>query len=314
MSTVLVVVVGPTGSGKSALSLHLAERFHGEVVNCDSMQLYRGLDIGTGKVLSAHRGTIPHHMLDVAGPAEFFSAGEYARIVRARLPEISARGYLPILVGGTGLYLRALLHGLFEGPPRNEGIRRRLVGLADAGRLSRLHHWLSRVDHESGLRIMPRDRLRIIRALEVYLLTGIPLSEHFRTSHQPLEGFRPLWIGLNPPREELYARINQRVLDMLATGWIEEVRGLISIGVPPNCQAFAALGYRQIVEHLGGKISAEDLVERIQTATRRYAKRQWTWFRAEPGVKWLEGFGDAPLIQEQAEIWIRTIQSNLQGL
>jgi tRNA dimethylallyltransferase len=282
-----------------------AGRFQVEVINFDAMQVYRGVEVGTGKLSVAERGNVVHHMLEAADADQFFSAGEYVRLVRALLPEISARGRLPIMVGGTGLYLRALLEGLFEGPPRNEKIRKRLNRIADAGRLARLHRWLARIDSRSGVRIMPKDRLRIIRALEVYLLTRIPLSEHFRKARQPLPGYRPIRIGLNPPREELYARINRRVVQMIAAGWVAEVRGLIAAGVSPTSQAFAALGYRRIVNYLEGTVSMEELVEQIRMATRRYAKRQWTWFRAEAGVHWLDGFGDRAEIQQAAEQVIR---------
>ncbi len=301
----LIALVGPTASGKSALSLHLAARFGGEVVNFDSMQVYRGVEIGTGKLPAAERAGIRHHMLEAADPREFFSAGEFARRVQLLLPEISARQSLPILAGGTGLYLRALLEGLFEGPPREESIRSRLHRLAAAGRLPRLYRWLSRVDPESGSRIMPRDRLRIIRALEVHLLTGIPLSEHFRLSRRPLAGYQAFLIGLNPAREELYQRINRRVGRMIEDGWVEEVHSLLAAGVPRDSQAFAALGYRRIIEFLDGSISMEETVEQIQMATRRYAKRQWTWFRGESGVHWLNGFGDSAEVQQQAEAMVR---------
>lgn len=296
----LLILVGPTGSGKSALSLFLARRSQGEVINCDSMQLYRGVDIGTGKLTLVEQGDIPHHLLDIVAPDEKFSVGDYVQKVRALLPEISRRNRLPILTGGTGLYLKALLHGLFEGPPRNEEIRRRLHRIADSQRLGRLHSWLDRVDPESGARIMPRDRLRIVRALEVYLLTGIPLSDHFKKAHRPLEGYSPLWIGLDPPRQELYRRIEERVGKMLAAGWVEEVQGLLAQGVRPDCQAFSALGYRRIVEYLERKISREQMVEQIQAATRQYAKRQWTWFRANTDVHWLAGFGDQEAIRSSA--------------
>lgn len=307
---ILVIIVGPTGSGKSALSLRLAQHFSGEVINCDSMQLYRGLDIGTGKVLQQERTQIPHHLLDIIEPDGMFSAGDYVLKVRSLLPEITGRGAIPMMVGGTGLYLRALLRGLFEGPPRNEALRARLQRMADKGRLPRLHAWLARVDKESGLRIMPRDRLRIFRALEVYLLTGKPISQHFQESHQPLSGYRPLWFGLNPPREELYGRIHLRVERMMAAGWIREVQDLLCKGIPAEAQAFAALGYRQIIDHLQGKITREELVEKICIATRHYAKRQWTWFRSEPAVQWVDCFGD----QEQAFRFTRELILKRMGM
>lgn len=302
----LVAIVGPTGSGKSDLGLFLAREFQGEIVNCDSMQLYRGLDVGTAKLPFDKRQGIPHHLIDVAEPAVFFSAGEFTRLARAVVIEIRRRGRLAVVVGGTGLYLRALLEGLFEGPSRSEALRARLNRLIARGRLGRLHQWLGRIDPESAARIAGRDAPRIVRALEVYLLTGRPLSSHFRdASNTGLEGFRMLKLGLNPPRAELYERTDARVLDMMDHGFIEEVRGLLRSGLSADCHAFSALGYRRVAAYVRGEGDLRQLIAAVQTDTRHYAKRQWTWFRRDPEVRWLDGFGGDPGVQTTASAWVR---------
>jgi tRNA dimethylallyltransferase len=300
----LLVIVGPTGAGKSVLGLHLCRQYGGEIVNCDSMQIYQGMDIGTGKPEPAERSDIAHHMMDVVAPGCAFSAGDYARLTRKILANMRQSGRLPVVVGGTGLYLRALLEGLFEGPPRNDDLRMRLRAIIAQGGLDRLHRWLLRVDPEAGARIMPRDAPRIVRALEVYTLTGTSLSAHFVSGSNALTGFSILKLGLNPPREELYQTANQRVIQMLAKGWIDEVRALLAEGIAPDSQAFAALGYRQVVEHIHGRLGFEELAKSIQANTRHYAKRQWTWFRKDPAIHWLDGFGSDPDIQLAAAEWL----------
>ena len=300
----LLAIVGPTGSGKSALGLALCRKFDGEIVNCDSMQIYRGMDIGTGKPAASERAEAPHHMVDIADPNGFFSAGEYALRARAVLGQIRDGGHLPVIVGGTGLYLNALLNGLFEGPPRDENLRLRFQRIIQRGGLARLHRWLVRRDPESGDRIMPRDIPRIVRALEVYLLTGKRLTDNFNSGRNALQGYAIHKLGLNPPRDELYRRVNQRVLEMLDAGWIDEVRRLLETGISPHSQAFAALGYRRVVEYLQGGLAHEEMVLRIQADTRHYAKRQWTWFRRDPQVRWFEGFGSCTALQEAAAVWL----------
>lgn len=301
----LVAVVGPTGSGKSVLGLELAVRFRGEIINCDSMQVYRGLNIGTGKLSREERRGIPHHLIDIIEPSGYFTAGEFARRARVVIEELRHRKRMPIIVGGTGLYLRALLIGFFEGPARSERLRERFAAIIERGHLSRLHRWLSRVDPEAGSRIGPKDAHRIVRALEVYLLSGKPMSVHFEEQGTALEGFRILKLGLNPPRDELYRRINARVQQMWEKGWMMEVQDLLEQGFSAECPAFSALGYRRIVAALGEMGGREEILSRIQVDTRHYAKRQWTWFRRDDEIGWLAGFGDDVRIQCQAVEWVR---------
>jgi tRNA dimethylallyltransferase len=289
----LVAVVGPTGSGKSALALRLAEERGGEVVSCDSLQVYRGLDVGSAKATAEERARVPHHLVDIRNPDEDFSAADYAHLARAAVADITARGRLPIVAGGTGLYLRALLTGLFEGPSRDEALRARLEGMADRFGNARLHRALRRVDAEAAARIQPEDRLRVIRALEVFRLTGRPLSEQHRSGTEPLRGYRTLIVGLAPDREELRRRVEGRTREMFARGLLEEVRGLIARGYGPERRPLQAIGYRQAVEVLAGRLGVADAEAAIVTETMRYAKRQRTWFRHQAAVLWLERADDA---------------------
>lgn len=296
----LLGVVGPTASGKSALAEHLARQLGGELVNCDAMQVYRGLDIGTAKPSPETRAAIPHHLVDVVEPEVFFSAGHYQTLARAALADIRTRGRIPVLAGGTGFYFRALIQGLFAGPGRDELLRARLEKIVARRGAPCLHRILERRDPASARRITPRDHQRIARALEVLSLTGRPMSEHFGESEGPLEGFRTLVFFLHPPRPELRNRIDRRVLTMLESGWLDEVRNLLARGVPPSAKGLEAIGYRELAAHLQGELSLEEAVERIQAGTRQYAKRQVTWFRKEEGLIRLEGFGDDSTLQAEA--------------
>ncbi|HEY1206880.1 MAG: tRNA (adenosine(37)-N6)-dimethylallyltransferase MiaA [Bryobacteraceae bacterium] len=295
----LVAVVGPTGSGKSALALCLAQQFRGEIVNCDSLQLYRYLDIGTAKPSPGQRGDVPHHLFDLLDPDQVFTAGEYARAARPLLGQIAARGHLPVVVGGTGFYLRALLEGLFPGPPRSDRLRLRL-----ARRESRhpgwLHAILARFDRASAARIHPADVQKLIRAVEVLLATREPLSAWFERGRDPITGFRALKLGLDPPRDALYERLDTRLDGMFAGGLLEEVRYVLSLGFPGSSKAFEAHGYRQAIQVLRAELDIKNGVVLAKRNTRRYAKRQWTWFRRDPEVTWLHGFGDEPAIRQAA--------------
>ncbi|MGC8793173.1 MAG: tRNA (adenosine(37)-N6)-dimethylallyltransferase MiaA [Bryobacteraceae bacterium] len=295
----LVAIAGPTGSGKSELGLYLAEKFGGEIVNCDSLQVYRYFDIGTAKVPPEHRRGIPHHLIDILDPAETFTAGEYARRARAVINEIAARGRLPLVVGGTGFYLRALVDGLFPGPTRDDDLRKRLAE-RERRRPGLVHRLLRRLDPASAARIHPADLHKLVRALEVCLLTGRPLSEWFSEGRQPLEGFRVLKIALNPPRQELYRRLDERCARMFEQGLIEEVRRILAMGYPETIKPLEAHGYRQALQVLRGELDIKKALYYARRNTRRYAKRQWTWFRREPGVVWLDGFGDQPETRDAA--------------
>jgi tRNA dimethylallyltransferase len=283
----LIAVAGPTASGKSALGLRLALARDGEVVSCDSQQVYRGMDVGTAKPTVAERRAVPHHLLDVASAGEPFSAAAFASLARAAIADIARRGRLPVVVGGTGLYLRALLHGLFEGPSRDETLRARLEALAERHGDERLHRLLSRVDPAAGGRIASRDRVRVVRALEVFLRTGRPISEEQRAGASPLEGFRVLVIGLDPGREALRRAVEARTRAMLEHGLVAETVGLLAAGVPADARPLQSIGYRQALALHRGELTRAAAERAIVTETMRLAKRQRTWFRhQEPGIRW----------------------------
>ncbi|HUA92899.1 MAG TPA: tRNA (adenosine(37)-N6)-dimethylallyltransferase MiaA [Terracidiphilus sp.] len=283
-----VLLLGPTGSGKTALSLTLAERFCGEIVSCDSVAVYRGMELGTAKPTREERARVPHHLIDVTDPDQPFTAGAYMKAARAALHEISARGRLPIVTGGTGLYLRALTEGLFAGPARQESLRARLASKAQTRGSAWLHRILQRLDPASAQRIHANDTPKLIRAIEVCLAARKPLSEVM--ARDPLTGFRLLRIGLNPSREALYDRLNARCAAMFTAGLIEETRGLLARY--DRVKALDSLGYRQALGVLDGRLSVETAIAAAQQGHRNYAKRQLTWFRREPDVVWLDRFGD----------------------
>jgi tRNA dimethylallyltransferase len=301
-----VAIAGPTASGKSDLGLYLAERLEGEIVNYDSIQLYRHLDIGSAKPAPPDRDRVRHHLIDVLEPADVASAGDYQVRGRQVMARIRDRGRIPFLVGGTGLYLRALLEGLFEGPRRSEDLRSALARLSELRGREHLHVVLSRVDPEAAGRILPRDTPKVIRALEVRFRTGRPLSAHFEERpRNPLPGFRVVLVGLDPPREALNERIARRVRGMFEAGLVEEVRDLLGKGVPGAAQAFRAIGYRQVVDHIVHGISLEDAIMSTERETRRYAKRQLTWFRRQHAVIWFDGFGDEERNQERIHRFVK---------
>jgi tRNA dimethylallyltransferase len=295
----LLVVVGPTGSGKSDLAIRLALEVGGEIVNCDSLQIYKGLDIGTAKVPEAERRGIPHHLIDLIEPTQIFTAGEYAEAARAVLREIAARNRIPVVVGGTGFYLRALLEGLFPGPARDTAVRGRLES-RERARPGSLHRVLSRLDRVSAARIHANDKNKIIRALEVRLISGQPISAMFELGRDRLSGFHPMKLGLAPPRNLLHEKLNARTASIFARGLVEEVRALLAAGVPADAKAFESLGYKQAVLVVEGRMSVEEALSSTQIETRQYAKRQATWFRKEEGVHWLDGFGEESGVQGKA--------------
>ena len=301
----LIAIVGPTGSGKTALSLALAEHFGGEIVSCDSVALYRGFDIGTAKPDARERTRARHHLLDIRDPAEAFTAGDYAQAARRVVGEIAARGRLPIVVGGTGLYLRAFLEGLFAGPKRSEELRERLRELGRDKGSPHLHRMLVRFDPEAAGKIHPNDAPKLIRALEVCLESRQKMTELWQRGRDPLTGFRILRIGLDPDRVALYERINQRARRMFDSGLVEETERLVARHGASITQ-LQSLGYRQALQLLRGEVDRESAIAAAQQAHRNYAKRQMTWFRREPGVHWLRGFGDDPNNQTQALDLVQT--------
>ena len=304
MDRILIAIVGPTGAGKSALAMRLAEIWAGEIVNCDSLQFYRGFDIGTAKIPGSARRGIPHHLFDAVEPKTGYSAGDYARDARQVIAGISRRGHVPVVVGGTGFYLRALLEGLPGLPGRDQELRADL-GAREQRHPGILHRLLRRLDPPAANRIHSNDVQKLIRALEVRILTrsAAPSAE----AAEPLRGYQTIKIGLNPGRPALYTRLDARVETMFRSGLIEEVQGLLASGLTGQEKPFESLGYKQVLQHLHGEITREEAAGSTQIETRRYAKRQGTWFRQEKNVHWLPGFGDDPAIFELSQKLIQPV-------
>ncbi|HUR33171.1 MAG TPA: phosphopentomutase [Vicinamibacterales bacterium] len=289
----IVAVLGPTASGKSALALALAERFDGEIINCDSTAVYRGFDIGTDKVPVAERRGIAHHLIDIADPTEVYTAAQFANDAARAIRAIHARGRVPILVGGSGLYYRALTRGLFPGPAGDERLRARLDAVASRRGSAFLHRMLRRVDPPSADRILPGDRKRMIRALEVFFLTGRPLTSHFADTVSPIAGMRVIAFALRIPAALTAERVARRVDQQFARGLLAEVRGLLTRGVPESARPFGGLVYRQALEHLHGVRDEAATRELIARENRHYARRQSIWFRKEPDLEWFDGPGES---------------------
>jgi tRNA dimethylallyltransferase len=302
----LVVILGPTASGKTALSLALAKSFGGEIVNCDSVAMYRDFEIGTAKPTAAERALAPHHLFDCINPMDFITAGEYARQARQVIAEINTRGHLPIVVGGTGLYLRALLEGLFPGPQRSEELRERLRGrTADRGS-QYLHRLLARLDPAAAGKIHANDVPKLIRAIEVCLASRQKMTDLWQQGREPLRGFQIMRIGLNPDRAKLYEKINARAAEMFNAGLVEETESLIQ-KYGDSIRPLSSLGYKQAAQWLHHELTRDQAIAAAQQVHRNYAKRQMTWFRREPDVTWLEGFGDDIPIQRAAIDEVRRV-------
>ena len=302
----LVAIVGPTASGKSALGIFLAKEFGGEVVACDSTQLYRGFDIGTAKPSAAERASVPHHLLDILDPTENSTAGGYRERAVAILGDLRKRQRIPIFTVGTGLYLRSLLEGLADLPLRSEELRDRLRASALEHGSGHLHEMLARLDATTAAQISPADEQKLIRAIEICLLTQKPLSQVHKAGRRPLTGWRVFKIGLQPERKALHERIHGRTEAMLRAGWLEEVLRLIDSGLPEDAKPFNFIGYRELRSHLRGKITLDAARAAIQQGTRQYAKRQLTWFRRERNLHWVSGFGDDPAVQDATHRWLVT--------
>ena len=285
--------MGPTATGKSALALVIAERFDGEVVNCDSTAVYRGFDIGTDKIAAADRRGIPHHLIDIVEPTVEYTAAQFARDAAAVIRDVHARGRLPILAGGTGFYFRALTRGLFPGPGADATLRARLEAIAGRRGVTFLHRMLRRVDPASALRIQPRDRKRLVRALEVFFLTGRPLTAHFADTVSPIADIEVLAVALRLPAAQISERVTRRVDEQFERGLLHEIRGLLARGVPETARPFGGLVYRQALEHLHGVRDERATRELIVQENRRYARRQLIWFRKEPNLNWFDGPGES---------------------
>jgi tRNA dimethylallyltransferase len=300
----LIVVVGPTASGKSALAVALARALQAEIIACDSTQLYRGVNIGTAKPTLEERQTVAHHLIDVLDASEAATAGGYRDLALAVLGDMRKRGRLPILTVGTGLYMRALLEGLADLPLRSEELRERLRASSNKHGARHLHGVLQRMDSEAAAKIAPSDEQKLIRAIEVCILTRKPISEVHRAGRKPLDGWRTLKVGLMPSRELLYERIDTRTAAMIESGWLDEVRGLLAAGIVENAKIFDFIGYREMLGVLRGDLTMEKARAAIQSATRHYAKRQMTWFRKDKSIRWFAGPGDDAKVQREICEWV----------
>lgn len=300
----LVAITGPTASGKSDLALAIAAVYDGEIVNCDSLQVYRGFDIGTAKLPPAERRGIPHHLIDILDPGEVFTAGEFARKARAAIAEITARRHLPTFAGGTGFYLRSLIHGLSPSPERNESLRNRLTA-REQRRPGSLHRLLMRFDPQTAARIHSNDVAKTMRALEICLLSREPASRVMAVTRDALTGYGVLKIALFPPRHSLCERIDRRTQRMFDAGLVSEVESLLASGVPEQAKPFESLGYRQALAVVRGELSLQQAITDTALRTRQYAKRQMTWFRHEPDIEIIEGFGDEASVIERAMTMVR---------
>ncbi len=305
----LIVLCGPTASGKTALALELCERLGAEIVSADSRQVYRQMDIGTAKATVDERARVPHYLIDVVDPHEKFTTADFARLGREAISRIDGKARRPMVVGGTGLYIRTLTEGLLPAPGEEPQLRERLAQLEAQGGEGTLHRQLQETDPELAARLHPRDRVRIVRALEVFFLTGRTLSA-LQAEHAFRERpFRLLKIGLAPDREDLYRRIDRRVEAMFAAGLVEEVEGLLDRGISPGEKALQTIGYRECILYLQGQWSLAEAAERIQRDTRRYAKRQLTWFRKDKSINWFDSWKESAKIQALIEDFYASIRS-----
>ena len=309
----ILAILGPTATGKSALGIELALRHGGEIISCDSTAVYRGFDIGTDKVPMAQRRGIRHHLIDIVEPTDVYTAARYVRDAVSAIEEIYARGRWPILVGGTGLYYRALVRGLFPGPGADAVLRSRLEAIADRQGVEFLHRMLKRVDAESAVRIQPRDRKRMIRALEVYFLTGTPLTAHFAATTSPLAEYTTVSVALSPPLSLIHERVARRVDTQFEQGLMDEVRGLLACGVPERARPFGGLVYRQALEHLRGMRNEADTRELITRENRHYARRQLIWFRKEPNLVWLPTSGEDPETLKAVESLLTQLKQEIRS-
>jgi tRNA dimethylallyltransferase len=293
MKPLVVAILGPTATGKSALALAVAEHYGGEIINCDSTAVFRGFDIGTDKIAPGDRRGIPHHLIDIVEPTDDYTAARYAGDAAAVIRDVHARGRLPILAGGTGFYFRALTRGLFPGPGRDAALRRRLESIAERREVTFLHRMLGKVDPASALRIQPRDLKRLVRALEVFFLTGRPLTSHFAETVSPIPDVDVLPIGVRLPAAQISERVTRRVDEQFARGLLDEIRTLLARGIPEDARPFGGLVYRQALDHIHGVRDEAMTRALIAQENRRYARRQLIWFRKEPNLTWFDGPGES---------------------